>query len=68
MADLNKESISNYYIAKIKPGKHCLIIPLGAKAKLNLENKIFEYLSTGTYTIKLTDISGVFWEHQIEKK
>jgi thiosulfate dehydrogenase [quinone] large subunit len=68
LAGLNKESISNYYIAKIKPGKHSLIIPLGAKAKLNLENKLFKNLTNGTYTIKLTDISGVFWEHQIEKK
>ena len=37
LAMLKNESISNYYIAKIKPGKHSLIVPLGAKAKLNLE-------------------------------
>lgn len=67
LANLNKEHISNYYVAAIKPGKHSLIIPLGAKAKLNLDNETLSSLSKGTYTLKITDISGAYWEHKIDK-
>lgn len=67
LATMNKKSISNYYVARIKPGKHSLIVPLGAKAKLNLENENLSSLPKGTYTLKITDISGAYWEHQIEK-
>jgi thiosulfate dehydrogenase (quinone) len=67
LATLNKENISNYYVAKIKPGEHSLIVPLGAKGKLNLNNKALASLSDGTYTLKITDISGAFWEHNIVK-
>lgn len=67
LALLPKESISNYYIAKIKSAKHSLIVPLGAKAKLNLHHDRLRNLEKGTYTIKITDISGAYWEHQIEK-
>jgi thiosulfate dehydrogenase [quinone] large subunit len=67
LATLNKEIISNYYVAKIKPGKHSLIVPLGAKAMLNLDNEALSSLSKGTYTLKITDISGAYWEHKIEK-
>jgi len=67
LANLNKQHISNYYIAKVKPGKHSLIIPLGAKAKLNLDNKNLSSLPKGTYTLKITDISGAYWEAEIKK-
>src|SRR5690606_9339592 len=67
LATMNKKSISNYYVAKIKPGKHSLIVPLGAKAKLNLENENLSSLPKGTYTLKIIDISGAYWEHQIKK-
>ncbi|MGB7843411.1 MAG: TQO small subunit DoxD [Salinimicrobium sp.] len=65
LASLPKESISNYYIAKIKPGKHSVVVPLGAKAKFNLQDEKIANLSTGTYTLKMTDISGLNWEHEI---
>ena len=67
LAALNNNSISNYYVAKIKPGKHSLIVPLGAKATLNLDNEVLLGLPKGTYTLKITDISGAYWEHQIDK-
>ena len=67
LASLKKENISNYYVAKIKPGKHSLIIPLGAKAKMNLNNPELNQLKKGNYTLKITDISGAFWEHEIVK-
>jgi len=66
LAQLNKKSIDNYYVAKIKPGKHSLIVPLGAKAKVHLESDSLSLLSKGSYTLKLTDISGAYWEHEIE--
>ncbi|WP_200979824.1 TQO small subunit DoxD [Echinicola sp. 20G] len=67
LATMDKESILNYYVSKIKPGKHSLIVPLGAKAKLNLDNEVLSSLSKGTYTLKITDISGAYWEHQVKK-
>ncbi|WP_200978341.1 TQO small subunit DoxD [Echinicola sp. 20G] len=67
LATMDKESIINYYVSKIKPGKHSLIVPLGAKAKLNLDNEALSSLSKGTYTVKITDISGTYWEHQFKK-
>lgn len=67
LSTLNKENISNYYVAKIKPGKHSLVVPLGAKAKLNLDNDDLSMLPAGAYTLKITDISGAYWEHKIEK-
>ncbi|WP_338731713.1 TQO small subunit DoxD [Mangrovimonas cancribranchiae] len=65
LSSLSNNSISNYYIAKVKPGKHSLIIPLGAKANLTLKHPNLTQLEKGTYTLKITDISGVFWKHNI---
>ncbi|MDX8554513.1 quinol oxidase [Tenacibaculum sp. 1B UA] len=67
LASLTNENISNYYVAKIKPGKHSLVVPLGAKAKMIFKSQAFSNLSNGTYTLKITDISGAFWTHQITK-
>ncbi|RSC93903.1 TQO small subunit DoxD [Tenacibaculum singaporense] len=67
LASLTNENISNYYVAKIKPGKHSLVVPLGAKAKMIFKNQVFSNISNGTYTVKITDISGTFWTHQITK-
>ncbi|MGG6230439.1 TQO small subunit DoxD [Tenacibaculum sp. SDUM215027] len=67
LASLVNQNISNYYVAKIKPGKHSLIVPLGAKAKMIFKNHAFSQLSNGTYTLKITDISGTFWTHQVTK-
>jgi len=44
-----------------------LVVPLGAKAKMTFSNQAFAQLSNGTYTVKITDISGAFWTHQITK-
>lgn len=67
LAELNNETIENYYIANIKPGKHSLIVPLGAKAKLNLKKEKLSNLASGKYVLKITDISGAYWTHLIEK-
>ncbi len=67
LASLPEERISNYYVAKIKPGEHSLVVPLGAKATLNLKNEAFASLPQGTYTLKITDISGAYWTHKVVK-
>lgn len=67
LALLNGTNINNYYVAKVKEGKHSLIVPLGAKAKINLLHPNFESLPNGNYTIKITDISGAFWEQNVIK-
>ena len=68
LASLNKVNIDNHYVAKVKPGKHSLIVPLGAKAKMKLNKPKIGSLQNGNYTIKITDISGVFWEQEVIKK
>ncbi|REE08259.1 thiosulfate dehydrogenase [quinone] large subunit [Winogradskyella pacifica] len=67
LAKLPEDAIENYYIAKVKPGKHSLIAPLGAKAKMKFNSSDILKLPSGTYTLKMTDISGASWEHQIIK-
>lgn len=67
LAQLSKKSIDNYYVAKIKSGEHSLIVPLGAKAKMKMYNESFSSINDGTYTVKITDISGAYWTHLIEK-
>lgn len=53
-----KELIHNYYVTKVKPGKHSMIIPLGAKADIKIDAAL---IPGKNYTVKLTDISGVQW-------
>lgn len=67
LSQLNQNEIENYYVAKVKPGKHSLVIPLGAKAKLLLDDDQFAALPNGNYRIKITDISGLTWEESVEK-
>jgi thiosulfate dehydrogenase [quinone] large subunit len=37
LSNLDKQQISNYYVAKVTPHKHSLVLPLGAKANLNFD-------------------------------
>lgn len=65
MAQFPKDHIVNAYVAKVKPGKHSLIIPLGAKADLSIRMPESASLPKGIYTLTLTDISGITWEETI---
>lgn len=60
-------NIHNKYVAKVKPGRHSMIIPLGAKATLSIESAGLINLSPGNYNLILTDISGMTWEQEIIK-
>ena len=57
--------IKNDYVAKVAPGKHSLIIPLGSKATLTIRSDVFMDLPKRDYELILTDISGITWKEKI---
>lgn len=57
--------IKNDYEAKVAPGKHSLIIPLGSKATLTIRSDVFMDLPKSDYELILTDISGITWKEKI---
>lgn len=61
LSTLSTDVIQNSYIAKVKPGVHSLIIPLGSKAILTLPLDKSKFGKGQKYTLKLTDISGITW-------
>lgn len=64
LAQFPKDKIHNHYVAKIKPGKHSLILPLGAKADLTID--LEETKIEDNYYLKLIDISGIEWVEKIK--
>ncbi|MGV9013380.1 MAG: TQO small subunit DoxD [Flavobacteriales bacterium] len=67
LAQFPKENIHNAYVAKVKPGAHSLILPLGAKAVLHITDDAFSELRQGEYQLLLTDISGATWSAAIKR-
>lgn len=65
LASFPEQNIDNRYVAKIKSGKHSMIIPLGAKATLSVKDERLTALPDGNYEIMLTDISGATWSENI---
>lgn len=65
LAQFPVNDIKNDYIAKVAPGKHSLIIPLGSKATLTIRDSDLSDLPQGTYELILTDISGLTWKQNI---
>ena len=63
LAQFPTDKISNYYVAKIKPGKHSLILPLGAKADITIDIAGMP-IEKHSY-LKLIDISGIEWTASI---
>ncbi|MCT2561716.1 TQO small subunit DoxD [Chryseobacterium herbae] len=61
LAKFPKENIKNHYVAKVKPGKHSLIIPLGSKADLTVSLHDIQVKKEEIHTVKLIDISGIEW-------
>jgi len=66
LSKFSKEKIHNHYVAKVKPGKHSLIIPLGSKADLTIDLKDNSSSAEKISVIKLTDISGAEWIAKIK--
>lgn len=65
LAKLPATTIDNHYVAKIKPGAHSLIIPLGAKATMRLPIDRKTMSDKEHYTLTLTDISGLTWSTRL---
>lgn len=65
LAHFPAANISNDYVAKVAPGKHSLIIPLGSKATLTINNDEIKDLPQGNYELILTDISGITWTQSV---
>lgn len=63
LAKFNPKSINNKYVTKVKPGKHSLVVPLGAKATLSLN--LSEVINKKSLKLKLIDISGIEWLTEI---
>ncbi|KIC63672.1 TQO small subunit DoxD [Chryseobacterium taiwanense] len=65
LSEFPKENIKNHYVAKVKPGKHSLIIPLGSKAdiKINIDDVLAQ--KKRIYSLQLIDISGIEWKAKI---
>jgi thiosulfate dehydrogenase [quinone] large subunit len=60
--------ITNDYATKVTPGKHSLILPLGARATLVFPIDQSRLLSAKQpYLLELTDISGTIWSQQINR-
>lgn len=59
-----QEKINNYYVAKVKSGKHSLILPLGAKADLSVS--LDGLPKSEVKTLKLIDISGAEWTADVK--
>ncbi|UTX50344.1 TQO small subunit DoxD [Chryseobacterium sp. MA9] len=65
LSELSKENIQNHYVTKVKPGKHSLVIPLGAKADVTLNiNDILQ--KSEIHALKLIDVSGIEWIESIK--
>ncbi|MCQ9635350.1 DoxX family membrane protein [Chryseobacterium sp. WG14] len=60
LSEFSKENIHNHYVAKVKPGKHSLVLPLGAKADIMIDIRDI-LLKDNMYSLKLVDISGIEW-------
>jgi len=64
LAKFDRDDIENKYVTKVKPGAHSLVIPLGAKATVTLENQVIA--KHKGLKLVLTDISGAVWETDVK--
>lgn len=64
LASFDNEKIKNFYVTKVKSGKHSLLIPLGAKADVTLDIDTLKINKMSR--LKLIDISGLEWEKLIQ--
>ncbi len=63
--NISKNDIKNYYFNKIEPNKYSLVVPLGAKATLNIKPQKDLSLSKGNYTVELIDVSSLKWSKNV---
>lgn len=54
-----ENDIDNLYVNKVKPGKHSLVVPLGAKADLTLQMpESVSLMPESVYHVEVTEIGG----------
>lgn len=58
LSNLPASNIENIYVAHVKPGKHSLVIPLGAKADMSLPVPLDTQESL---ILRMIDVSGIEW-------
>ncbi len=63
--NISKNDIKNYYFNKVSLNKFSLVVPLGAKATINIKPKNSLSISKGNYKIELVDVSGLKWSKKI---
>ncbi|WLD22518.1 TQO small subunit DoxD [Flavobacterium dauae] len=66
LSNFNEKHIKNKYVAKIKPGAHSLMIPLGAKATISLIVGDLTKFKNKNLELKLIDISGASWNIKVQ--
>ncbi|MEO1785018.1 TQO small subunit DoxA domain-containing protein [Thermodesulfobium sp. 4217-1] len=64
-ASVDKSKIKNFYFNKIEPNKYSLVVPLGAKAEVDLLPNHNIKLEKGKYKVELIDISGLKWTKDV---
>ncbi|MDR0228913.1 MAG: quinol oxidase [Flavobacteriaceae bacterium] len=64
LSKIEDNNITNAYVAKVKAGKHSMVIPLGAKAKVKLNTT--DKRTTEKVLLRLIDISGLEWTIDVE--
>ena len=65
LAGTAEGDIHNHYVAKVRPGKYSLVLPLGARADVHLRHEALGNLAPGKYQVVLIDISGVSWHTEV---
>lgn len=65
LSQLPERNISNRYVAKVMPGKHSLVVPLGAKARVAIHAGTAHFDASHNYTLVLTDVSGATWTNDL---
>lgn len=66
LAAMEPADLKNRYIAKVKPGKNSLILPLGAKAEVTFRDERLRTLPAGEYRLELEDVSGTIWSAPVQ--
>lgn len=65
LAKLPDSDIANYHVARVRPAKCGLEIPLGAKARISLPAGTIGLDKDRAYVLSLIDVSGAHWQSPI---
>lgn len=66
LSSLPAHSITNRYIAAVTPGAYGVIVPLGAKAELNIDGLDIRIDPRHHYNLSLADVSGAVWTQALQ--